>query len=251
MAEEFPEQTRHRERSRRYVDLSTGKVSENDWVERDFRHQTRVRILCEGCNSGWGSPLEAAVKPLLTPMLRGEACLRSANSARSIAAWATKVAMLWEFLDPPELRVIPAADRHYLRRNNEPPPKTLILAGSILPEMKWGHAASHLLLKVGDPPSDAYISVLGFRRLFFIVCGVIGDALHAQFDISPFSGPTFVRIWPEPQRFMWPTAALNDEIITKMGVERVEPFFVPPPGAELPALEPDRPLSSNRAEWRA
>jgi hypothetical protein len=51
-----------------------------------------VGDVCRQCNSGWLSELEAAVKPLLTPMIRGDRQTLGPEDQRIVAAWAMKMA---------------------------------------------------------------------------------------------------------------------------------------------------------------
>jgi hypothetical protein len=45
-----------------------------------------VGDVCRQCNSGWLSELEAAVKPLLTPMIRGDRQTLGPEDQRIVAA---------------------------------------------------------------------------------------------------------------------------------------------------------------------
>jgi len=60
------------------VDLVThfraiGRNDRHEWDARPFSE--RVRFVCVRCNNGWLSQLEAAVKPIMIPMLQHRPCV--------------------------------------------------------------------------------------------------------------------------------------------------------------------------------
>jgi hypothetical protein len=249
MADEFPEQTRDRDRGYHYRDLSTGKSVAKSWTENDFRHQTRVRVLCDPCNSDWGGTLESKVEPVLRPMLRANGTIVSPDKAAALSTWATKVAVLWEFLDPPEARIIPDWYRYSLREHTQPPPKTLVLAGSLM-EGSWSHRTAQVNLVIGHRavaaanaigtgqapttrPENAFLSVLGFRRIFFLVVAALSDNHFEPFDFSQFGEQLFARLWPNPEPFFWPRFAPAPDQLLDRFVGNPDVFFRIPPGADV------------------
>ena len=56
--------------------------SGNAWTKK-------IRVVCETCNNGWMSQLEASAKPLLTPLIAGRPCIISESTAQIIAKWIT------------------------------------------------------------------------------------------------------------------------------------------------------------------
>jgi hypothetical protein len=81
----------------------------------------RVRWVCRPCNSGWMSRLEARAKPALAPMIRGQATTLDQPEQLLVATWATKTAMVLEFLKH-ESSAASADDRAWVRRYDSPPP---------------------------------------------------------------------------------------------------------------------------------
>jgi hypothetical protein len=47
----------------------------------------QIRRVCASCNNGWMSRIEAAAKPVLLPMIRGEAKVLSAGEQFEVARW--------------------------------------------------------------------------------------------------------------------------------------------------------------------
>ena len=249
MADEFPEQTRDRDRGYHYRDLSTGQTVAKSWTENDYRHQTRARVLCDSCNSDWGGALESKVEPVQRPMLRGNPAIVSPDAAAALSTWATKVAVLWEFLDSAEARIIPDRHRYSLREHTQPPPKTLVLAGSLM-EGSWSHRSAKLNLVVGPwaaaeasaigtgqapttRPENAFLSVLGFRWIFFLVAAVLNDDHFKPFDLSQFGQQVFARLWPDPEPFFWPRLAPTPDQLLDRFVGDPDIFFRIPPGADV------------------
>ncbi len=72
------------------------------WSARAYDRQARV--VCETCNNGWMSDLEAAVSPLLDAgELDGRPLSRIEQTL--LAAWATKTTLTLNAAEPPESRV--------------------------------------------------------------------------------------------------------------------------------------------------
>lgn len=53
-----------------------------------------AKIVCQSCNNGWMSDLEHRTKPILTPMIRGNAVSLTCEERTIIASWMTKTAMV-------------------------------------------------------------------------------------------------------------------------------------------------------------
>ncbi len=79
----------------------------------------KVKRVCESCNTGWMSRLEATARPILEPMIRGQARLLTVDDQRILATWVTKTAMMAEFTEPKN-RVIPPEDHASFYRTQEP-----------------------------------------------------------------------------------------------------------------------------------
>jgi hypothetical protein len=54
------------------------------------------RVVCGTCNNGWMSRLETAASPLLTPLITGNPCTISEDSALTIAKWITLKVLVGE-----------------------------------------------------------------------------------------------------------------------------------------------------------
>lgn len=89
----------------REVDNATGEEIKN-WPAKgpDFK----VRRVCQNhCNGGWMSKLETDVQPFVRGLIQGHGRTLYADGQRTIAFWAIKTAMMWQYASrsqpiPPE-----------------------------------------------------------------------------------------------------------------------------------------------------
>ncbi len=93
--------------------------------------QFTVREICEACNNGWMSALEERLKPLLLGLMRAERMVIDASEAALLATWATKTAMVNEYLSSPGADPTPqptctAEMRRFLMDRQLPPPNTKV-----------------------------------------------------------------------------------------------------------------------------
>jgi hypothetical protein len=255
MAVEFPEQERRRQRTIRYLDPDSGEAVNVSRTETEYRHQTKLRVLCQdSCNGKWGSQLEDAVRPLLLPLIRGENYQRSREQVAIMATWAAKVAVLLEYMDKPGTRMIPQEHKFHLRQHSEPPPRMVIWAGGLVPGATWSSrtwrrfAMSHV---AGSPTPDrvaydTYISTFGFGRFFFGVGGNFSGAeLTHPADVVP---EALVRIWPDPRPFFWPRErALTDPQVDHLTMS-IDALINPPDAYPYIPAPPNR--STRRAQRR-
>lgn len=102
---------------------------ERSWASTEPTSAT-VKVVCgsgadtsdlvDACNDGWMSKLESAARPILTPMIDGEAATLSLGEQQILAAWAVKTAMVFEWTHVDTAR-ISAGERRYLRQTGRPP----------------------------------------------------------------------------------------------------------------------------------
>ena len=83
------------------IGLEAGQVEvHTGWLNRVARRWTTegftatVRAVCDDCNHGWLSQLEAAAKPVLTPLILGQPMELSVDDQRLIATWSCKTALV-------------------------------------------------------------------------------------------------------------------------------------------------------------
>lgn len=79
----------------------------------------KVKSVCSHCNNGWMSRLEDEVKPILTPMILGNAVTLTAKQQERITTWMTKCAMVFESMATGEV-LYNNLDRQHFRKTGSP-----------------------------------------------------------------------------------------------------------------------------------
>jgi hypothetical protein len=85
----------------------------------------QVRRVCQGCNGGWMSQLEAQAKPLLEPMFDGKPMTLGADEQAVLAAWTVKTLMMLDLWRPDPKAFSPA--HHQQLRSGTPPSNAAVL----------------------------------------------------------------------------------------------------------------------------
>lgn len=216
MRELLPGQARGRVMTRVHFDPkadhpATGSQRIERRTENDFHHQTRIRVLCDPCNTKWGSPVETAAQRVLTPMILGGSNHLEADAIEAVTTWVTKVAILREFLDPPEWQIFSREQRIEFRRTSQPPSGIWIWAARLAnPDSDWGHRAPRRIAIIAleediglpdDPNASLGCFAFGSLLLFVLVAscevGEINDPALLVPDL-------FQRIHPDASPFDWP-----------------------------------------------
>lgn len=173
-----------------------------------------VRWVCERCNRGWMSDLEASSKGALQEMMRGERTPINSMRASLIATWAMKSAMVWDAVRANQQRFYTPLECAYVREHRLPPSGVYVWVGCMEPAiLKYTHGRTmwtsgrasllegaattfvfgHLIIQVllvrktdGDGQSRYPYSEHNFR-----------GAPRCLAEIWPGDGTTVV--WPPPQ----------------------------------------------------
>ena len=66
----------------------------------EFTGDFKIRCVCEACNNGWMSDLEAKTKPLLGSLAADVSVQMDAQQQSSLAIWAVKTSMVIEAVKP-------------------------------------------------------------------------------------------------------------------------------------------------------
>lgn len=70
----------------------------------------KMKVVCGTCNNEWMSGIEEAARPLLVPIIKGEAITLDADQLKLVAQWATLKAIVCEH-DNRGTEVTPQAER--------------------------------------------------------------------------------------------------------------------------------------------
>ena len=73
------------------------------WSPKDSTGIT-INDVCEVCNTGWMSDLEAKVRPFLCSMIHGDAATLNEHTATDLTAWIYKIMLLFDRIGPAEHR---------------------------------------------------------------------------------------------------------------------------------------------------
>jgi hypothetical protein len=213
MADLFPGQEPIRKRTTLLRDDPEADFTRREWVERDFRHQTRIRAFCDPCNGRLGAHFEDPLSGWLPAMIHGHPVSVLREGATRLAAWAAKVAILRELFDAPSQQIIEPWQRQQFHDTLLPPDGFVVYACTI-----WKHAERWKQLDrhstfglvpadvVGPDaiayPPNAFVSTFGFGMLGLIVVGTTVAAPIRR--ITAYDVGALVNLWPDPHPFFWP-----------------------------------------------
>lgn len=82
--------------------------------------QSRIPVLCQGCNNQWGSKLQNRAKKIVKPLICGQWPSLTKHDREELTRWLSCLVMVREFIHP-ELMVFRANDRKEFRESSRPP----------------------------------------------------------------------------------------------------------------------------------
>jgi hypothetical protein len=178
----------------------------------------RVKCVCVHCNTGWMREIQDQAKPIIVPMLKGEALTLYAKQRNIIAAWIAMAVMCSEF-GKDSLRAISQADRDYLHNHKIPPLKNWrIWIGHYhrgVSHTQWDRRALLILPKkeVAQARAAAAVSLAhNTQSTTYTVGEVLIHAISSEWDkcvrlfhITP--PDLLLDLWPVRGRaLIWPPA---------------------------------------------
>jgi len=202
----------------------------------------KPRVLCDPCNTQWGSDLENRVKPILTPMMRGEQRSLGKDEMQLISAWFYLKAMVSEYLIPAGTRDWPfhrLEHGEYLKATLRPPEGSRIWIGHYVgtrANAGWITDRGGARRVSDDPPAGALwrsvVYTIGqvLLHLFAISrpipLGDVKDGLvQSSIPVAPADWDSALRrIWEPPDTAIdWPPAKAFDDAAATYLVERWNP----------------------------
>lgn len=180
-------------------------------VERDRQRPTGeasvvVRSVCRQCNGGWMATLEGRVRPLMTPLIRGERVLLDVNQQIDIATWASKTVAALEFHEPTTV-VARREDRELIRTQGRPPHHHLV---RIAHRKEYREALLlHTLVArsedAQDERPDAFGTLMGIGCLLVQVWGGHGADTGEPLKRYGTRISNAIMMWPPvPSTVEWP-----------------------------------------------
>ena len=132
---------------------------------------------CRTCNNEWMSGMEATVKPLILPAMRGEKRAWSTLEQRDIAAWAFKTALM---IDRSSLAAgrVPKSHFEYLHEHRRPPGSVQIRTAFYRPDA--GEEQHGATIGVGNGDRERFED--SYRVVFSLGCLVF--EVHGRGDID-------------------------------------------------------------------
>jgi hypothetical protein len=121
----------------------------DSWTTRILADQT-IRCVCEACNGGWMSQIEAAAKPHILAMMHGAPYTLGPDAQSILATWTTLKAMIMEYVQPADRRrgfVFTQRQRTELVRSGSPLADVAVVIAAVrLPDSRLNAflAASNL-----------------------------------------------------------------------------------------------------------
>lgn len=195
--------------------LPAGRVASRRWGKAgafvgfdSTNHDVTVKRVCETCNTGWMADLEAAVKPILLPWIRGRPARLAYEQQELIATWAVKTAMMLQYT--PVYTggvVIPASQYAELyRRKTTPPDRLEVFIGTETsgpPGALFGIRGLHVVLKDATSIAPRYERYVGYQVTMIarhLALGLLGHAdgpvdfsVSEGFEVAELKG--LMKIW--------------------------------------------------------
>jgi hypothetical protein len=130
-----------------------------------------TRDVCEVCNNGWMSVLEAQVQPILGPMLSDQPCVLTAVDQAAIATWATKTALAMQGLNIGGERVFSETQYRWFERHQMPLPGSHVWLSRYTDRSRWPISAHQWGMTLGPadgPPLHPGDPMNGFGVAFAV-----------------------------------------------------------------------------------
>jgi hypothetical protein len=180
----------------------------NTWTATEIAGH-KLRAVCETCNNGWMSQLEAEVRPLIEPMIKGYNASLTTEQQISVATWATMKTAVFEYVwtDDP---ILTAADREVIMTQARPPASVQVrLAG--VESKGYPLRALGRGYEVRGPGDKAICLTMTIGCLVAQVFGGPGAGTNG-FQSAGRTGADYIGIFPpQLQTVQWPPAnALDD-----------------------------------------
>jgi hypothetical protein len=224
------------------------------WSAKPFA--TTVKMVCAACNNGWLSQLEGEAKPVIAPLIRGEARRLPYDDQALIAAWTCKTALVSLLISSDEARLsgygVPPTEYTalYVQRDRmEPLPYSQYWIGSYTGNRRgasiWVTPFVIEVLGADSPPDipSGYAMTLVLGKL--LVQGVRFTAPALQVELTTEWG--FLDIWPPQDTFPWPANGVADDETLDL-MDQAKTFVVQTEGVRLSPFKPTTELPGSTLE---
>lgn len=166
----------------------------------------RIRAVCRTCNNGWMSGLEEEVRPILTPLIKGESCTLTGAQLKTLAQWLTLKALVVEHANA-ETSMTPREDRTaFFEHGVIPPYFNLYAAHNVGQSRLFFRRHSHTIAANPEgpvPPLDGThrniqsVTIVAGEAVFQIVATRL-EAFQVEQRAWCIGFHDRCRIWPQP-----------------------------------------------------
>jgi hypothetical protein len=172
----------------------------------------QVKQVCESCNGGWMSDLEAAVMDVIPLIYDGTKKLITQDEQNILANWAVKTAIMIQYTGPKPF--VPPLRRKWVFEYHTPPPDTCIWIARYDGEGIATAVSRKLIIDsnpkiINRPNGQAVFFSIG--SLFFVViCLYFKDV---RVELPPPVTEYLFQIFPtKTPHIFWPDTGIDDTI---------------------------------------
>jgi hypothetical protein len=213
----------------------------------------KMRVVCDACNNGWMNVSEDAVRPFLTPLIKGNPITLNAIEMTIVARWIALKCIVAEHATP-NYELTPRADRVALRERGTLPEYFRVYLINHDNPHGIGFMRSSFGLSLTGPPSNppAWGTPKNIQTTSFFLGRIFVHLNAARIDDYSIEGRYLMpeiweecRIWPFQRiQMTWPRRPLLDSkgvvtvasalamIINASGIEWHDPIH-PPKGVRI------------------
>jgi hypothetical protein len=188
---------------------------------------------CTRCNNTWMSDLENAAKPIMLPLMRGEASMVDATQLIVLARWTLKTTMMYEFLRYESGRYFTKRNRFDFFKSRTIPPHTFMYAARYLGSSAHYSIGGPMLIsfpatttQVPGYSAATAVGELALQVLTFKPPDRVDPGLRV--NIPKRSDAVHKPVWPIGLGWSWPPAvALDDEGFKRFATRTVDQLLAP------------------------
>jgi hypothetical protein len=176
-----------------------------------YQKALKIPCVCEPCNTRRMKALEDATIPIMKPLIDDSEAKLDVLQQWTLARWATKTAMVFEYVTTERSTFYTTEDRRNLWNHSTPtiPSRTYVWLGRYLgrfPLLTYGADAGGFNKSL--PNVTAYTTTLAFGALAIQVITIRPNSEYRTITtVHPKQGPwpdSTVRIWPTQNVVRWP-----------------------------------------------
>jgi len=211
-----------RSAKRTYINKFDGSTRNKRWPSPQKLSVVKIKAVCQACNNGWMSRLDARAKSILSPAISGRGITIDPEQQIALATWITMKSMVLESGPAWGVEAVPSfsiVDREVLMSQLAPPARTQARIAAIQTE-GYPVRLYHRTYVRGGPKSAPQSDELAICVTMTVGCLVVQTFVDPQ-EINggllrgPVAARNYIQIFPPVRESIsWPPAvALTDESI--------------------------------------